>query len=659
MLVALALAWSLALGAGTAAHADGPQQRAGLRARARHTGQKITGRLVRGVKWAAQSRVGQAIGKGANKLWGALAIDQHIANAYNAQKSKSRRQRNARFAEAVTRIGSSEIPRRIQIGKDRGTQHVLDGREIGDIAAITINLLEGLKATPIKVVHGATGRPKYLGKGQAEVMIPLVQLAAKVLSQREVRLSLKNNQLPMAEILQTPEVAAAVLAAWRKDPANAKRGDTWFMRRYQGAIELCRAIPKAFDLKLHWKGRLRDKSLSPSMDKLGTDEKTVVALAVRKRAPALPLQAIQVLTREYFHGVTHLWLDRILGPNGEQEAEAVKKTLPDDKARAMVDAIVAFKKQGAARVLAVREGKAVELDKRLRTTLRKMNDQIAGKILRSDFYGRAGDEARESFMRVVTVGLLLGHAIDHVASKSGSDLIMNLKPVVLGAWDDGFGAVMNYIEMKSRGDDPKKARKEFLGSLAAALGTSAAVALPLLKFPAIAEIMRVTPDPIARAVAWSAYGVLSSGGTIYMSFKPSGKFVDPIVAMVEAGQLPRPSDKHGKPLEGKALRGWAKKQARKTHLAFTAQQGGLVGVVASGVLGLAAGPLSLAGGPGLATALMAVLGATETITTGGYLHGREAVNRFVVSRKTNKELAALAKELEKGAAGVPAAAAAK
>lgn len=272
--------------------------------------------------------------------------------------------------------------------------------------------------------------------------------------------------------------------------------------------------------------------------------------------------------------------------------------------------------------------------------------------MKTDFYARSSEETKESFLRVVAIGTSLGFAMDHAATATQNPTILEWKPTVLGGWDDAFGAFLNKEQSEEAGMDKAEATRYFYTAAGVGLATSMALALPVVDNQSVADLMMNSPDLAVRMGTSAIYGVASSGGTLVMSFLPARHYVKPILELVAEGTVPAPTDKRGRLLVGKRLLNWARREALNTHLAYTAQKGGLVGVGLSGVLTAAFGVMPHWGGPVAANILLSIGGAAETLTTGAYLYAREHVDRYQVSRTMEQLLRQMSDRLE-AAATIP------
>ncbi len=188
-----------------------------------------------------------------------------------------------------------------------------------------------------------------------------------------------------------------------------------------------------------------------------------------------------------------------------------------------------------------------------------------------------------------------------------------------------------------------RARRNFRRSMAVAALTSMALVVDPGDLTHIAGEGSIAGRMIAADSGWwervltaTTYGIFSSGGTIGMTVFPPWGYVKPIREMVEAGKIPWPT-KNGKRLQGASLKRWVWKEAHRTHLLYTAQQGGAIGVPISGafMFGVAALTPELGGGI-MQNIVLGAGGAMETGATVVHLLTREKARTKSIRRASRK-----------------------
>lgn len=576
-----------------------------------------------------ESPVGKTFGKG----WRFISTLDKRALAAGKRVAASKRRKNA-LAFDSTVLGLREIPATIVVGnqraKTRGSAITLGQAELTELSRAYAPLIDGMTTVGIKIIDPETGEKRHATPEEIRTTREVITALIPALASHKLQLTLDTNSLHA--ILNNPVVAAALFRGC-KSPA------TEFLNAYRTAISTINVLSDAYSIFLHWPGKREDKRLRS----LATDE-SLLLVAARRRAPIELVAATRVLTQEHFGKITHLWLDPLLSGDGKTDAQ-LKARIKDDNAHPLFDQLVKFRDTGALMVVAMSQGeRRRDKEDQLRTSLKSLSRETAGRTLRTDYFARASDETRDGFLNLILAGTVIGFGIDGAAHASGNATILKWKPSILGGWDDAVGGWVNGKELKENGH--KGAMLDVGIATVFGFGTSLALGIDAVSGQSMASLMLNTSTDLApRMLASGLYGVASSGGTLAMSFLPSRHYYRPILDLVAEGKIDRPADGSGNELSGWRLKAWARRESLRAHLAYTAQKGGLIGVGLSGVLTAGFGILPGWGGPAAANILLSIGGAAETITTGVYLHLREGIDRRSIDKAAERELSQLAGKL--------------
>ena len=530
---------------------------------------------------------------------------------------------------STVRVADSDRPLRLE------TAHVTD------LVAATRPLVDGLVGVSVGLEDPRTGLGRAVTAEDVDITHRVIDQALRALEDTTIEVDAKT--LSLDSILATPQVAAKILEYVA--PANAADREA-FMTDYHRAVGTLLAQREAYYLKTSWPG-LTDPAETGMPDGTGP-----VVIAVRRTPPADVTAAMEQLTHSHFEGITHLWFDELMSESPEVRAksEARLAAALDEPGRALLNRLVAYRDQDASRVIAVQDGqRARYIEVGLGQRLEDLTRSVAHRTAKSAYYNGIADGMGKEVLKVVGIGTVLGKGLDYASSLLNNPGIEFWKPTVLGGWDDVLGGWVNVRELMDVADkfpDPQIRADRKAGAfvdgvfaVAGGVGSSVALGLPLLSGKSLGEaILAPGVDALTRAGASAVYGAASSGATALLSILPARHHYRPILNLVDRGVIDPPTDKGGEPLEGRPLRNWARRQAMKAHLSYTAQFGGALGVGTSAVFMAAMSPVL-----GLQSALMSNVvlslgGAFETITTGAVLFGRQAFEDWGLRRSFRRAI---------------------
>jgi hypothetical protein len=271
----------------------------------------------------------------------------------------------------------------------------------------------------------------------------------------------------------------------------------------------------------------------------------------------------------------------------------VKGVLRNTRARDLVDPITEFRDTGGVRIVGL--SKNASASARVQNLLKVIGRGTARDVVLKDFYQRSSTP--EGAFGLVAMTVAVGGTLDVVAHQLHSQALKIWTPWFIDSFDEGMNGWLSGREMQhniARIEDPGERaveKKRALKRLAASFGigmalvASVAARLPVVDVSILETAQELAAAPGFRAAAGASMGAFTSGSGVASALLGSRRFVSPIEAHVKSGLIEAPTDRHGRPLSGRAFRRWAKRTARTEQLSFAAQQGALGGTGVSAVVG--------------------------------------------------------------------------
>lgn len=562
----------------------------------------------------ARPRIPASVKRAATRVKSLVAIPTHL--------------RRARARRFDARVLHSRPKDTIAVGKRPELE--ITSEVLGALIQTSKQLTRSLHELDLQIVDPRSGKRRALASADIKASFAVIDGLGRALSDKKLKID--PAALSLSHIAKDPRVAALITRA----------NKSLSLERYRLACSVLEQVDRAYVLFSDLPGQKRSP-LRRAAKELGVADDATVVVAARRQTPRDVVEAARTLSQNYFDDISRLIFDPVLA--GDKDAEARVRAKLDAKGNKLLDRIVRFRDKEQLRVFALRKGRR---DRRgedlLAAGLQAGFSKSAGDLFRKDFYASASKETKESFLPAIALGSTLGFAMDHMADWLKNPAILKWKPAVLGGWDDAVGGGINVFELWKNTKDKKKRIKQVInGAVAVAFGVATSVALSV-PFSALGGVslagMMLDPNTAlaTRVAASAAFGVLSSGATLAMSFLPARLHVQPILKLVENGTVAAPKDKGGALLQGRALRRWAWKKSFENHLSLTAQRGGFYGVWLSGLLTGGFGIIPGWGGAAASNVLLSIGGAGETITTGGYLFAREGWERRQITKAAKEAL---------------------